>query len=136
MSDHIWDEQANHGLGTNAFERMETVAGMVMFGSNIPLFSLALPEVICIEFPPASLPENLKANAKWLNFFDADDVLGYPLKPLGPSCEATVDEDIEINAGGLFTFWSPVSHIKYWTDNDFTKPVAQLIRDVVFVNRE
>jgi len=135
MSDHIWDEQANHGLGTNPFERMETVAGMVTFGSNIPLFSLALPEVICIEFPPASLPENLRANAKWLNFFDADDVLGYPLKPLSPSYEATVDEDIEINAGGLFTSWSPVSHIQYWTDNDFTKPVAQLIRDVVFANR-
>ncbi len=102
----LWDEQANHGLGTNPFERTETVAGMVTFGSNIPLFSLALPEVRCIEFPPASLAENLKANAKWLNFFDADDVLGYPLKPLSPSYEATVDEDIEINAGGLFTSWN------------------------------
>lgn len=135
MSDHIWDEQKHQGLGANSFERTETLAGMVTFGSNIPLFSLALPVVKSIQFPPASLPDNLKAEARWLNFFDADDVLGYPLKPLGPSYEETVTADIEIDVGGLFTSWSPVSHIEYWTDDDFTKPVAQLIRDVVFANR-
>ncbi len=135
MSDHIWDEQHNNGLGTNSFERMETVAGIVTFGSNIPLFTLALPEVECINFPPASLPENLNATAKWLNFFDADDVLGYPLKPLSESYEKTVSADVEINAGRLFTSWNPISHVEYWTDDDFTKPVAQVIRDIVFANR-
>jgi hypothetical protein len=134
LSDHVWDEQHNQGLGDNAFERTETLAGMVTFGSNIPLFTLGLPEIRALEFPPPSLPENLKAAAKWVNFFDADDVLGYPLKPLSPSYEKTVNADIEINAGGLFTSWNPISHTKYWTDDDFTKPVAKLIRDIVLVN--
>lgn len=109
MSDHIWDEQhgkePGKGLGTNAFERMETLAGLATFGSNIPLFTLGLPHIVAIEFPPATLPDKLKAAARWLNFFDADDVLGFPLKPLSPSYAETVNEDLLINAGGLFTSW-------------------------------
>jgi hypothetical protein len=135
MSNYIWDEQKHKGRGTNSFDRMETLSGMVTFGSTIPLFTLALPEVRSIEFPPATLPENLKAKAKWLNFVDADDVLGYPLKPLSPSYAQAVTDDIEINVGGLFTSWNPISHNEYWTDDDFTKPVARLIRDLSFAKR-
>jgi hypothetical protein len=118
-------------LGTNPFERMETLASIVTFGSNIPLFTLALDKIECITFPPPTLPANLKAKAKWLNLFDGDDVLGYPLKPLSPSYTQTVTADLQINAGGLFASWNPISHTEYWTDNDFTKPVAQLISDLV-----
>lgn len=135
MSNYIWDEQKGRGLGNNPFERMETLTGLVTFGSNIPLFTLALPEVQSIAFPPTPLPEPLKAKAKWLNFFDADDVLGYPLKPLSPSYGNAVSEDIEINVGGLFTSWNPISHTEYWTDNDFTEPVARLIGDIVVANQ-
>src|SRR5262245_4619252 len=131
MSNYIWDEQTNQGLGTNPFERMETLASIVTFGSNIPLFTLALDSVESITFPSPTLLAKLKTRAKWLNFFDADDVLGYPLKPLSPSYNQTVTADLQINAGGLFTSWNPISHTEYWTDNDFTKPVAQLISDLV-----
>jgi hypothetical protein len=137
ISNYTWDEQHQNqlNLGANPFERMETLASLVTFGSNIPLFTLALPDPKSIEFPPSSLPANLRATAKWLNFFDPDDVLGYPLKPLSPSYGETVNADIEINVGGLFTSWNPVSHTEYWTDDDFTRPVAELVRDVVFANR-
>ena len=137
ISNYIWDEQRQnkYRLGANPFERIETLASFVTFGSNIPLFTLALPDPKSIEFPPAQLPANLKGAARWLNFFDPDDVLGYPLKPLSLSYGEAVSVDIEINAGGLFTSWNPVSHTEYWTDHDFTKPVAALIGDVVFAGR-
>lgn len=134
MSNYIWDRQ--HGyqaaeFGGTAFERLETLAGLITFGSNIALFSLAYDPVVSIEFPPRTLPEELKAAAKWLNFFDSDDVLGYPLKPLGESYENAVTEDVEINVGGILTSWNPLSHSAYWTDNDFTKPVARTIVDIL-----
>jgi hypothetical protein len=44
--------------------------------------------------------------ARWLNYYDKDDVLGYPLKPISPSYNAIVNED-----------------------NDFTRPVAQFLAD-------
>jgi hypothetical protein len=136
-SNYTWDEQRQnkYSSGTNPFERMETLASLVTFGSNIPLFTLALSDPKPIQFPPAQLPANLKAAAQWLNFFDPDDVLGYPLKPLSPSYGETVSADIEVNVGGLFTSWNPISHTEYWTDDDFTKPVAALIRDVAVAGR-
>src|SRR5262245_28328237 len=132
VSNYIWDEQRKNKycIGRDPFERMETLASLVTFGSNIPLFTLALPDPKSIDFPPAQLPANLKKVAKWLNFFDPDDVLGYPLKPLSQSYGNTVSKDVEINSGSLFASWNPISHTEYWTDDDFTKPVAELIRDV------
>src|SRR5215475_6492524 len=137
VSNYTWDEQRQnkYSLGSNSFERMETLASLVTFGSNIPLFTLALSDPKPIEFPPAQLPANLKAVAKWLNFFDPDDVLGYPLKPLSPSYGETVSADIEVNVGGLFTSWNPISHTEYWTDDNFTKLVAALIRDVAVAGK-
>jgi len=132
VSNYIWDEQRKNKycIGRDPFERMETLASLVTFGSNIPLFTLALPDPKSIDFPPAQLPANLKKVAKWLNFFDPDDVLGYPLKPLSQSYGNTVSKDVEINSGSLFASWNPISHTEYWTDDDFTKPVAELIRDI------
>ncbi len=137
-SNFIWDEQhmeekGRTSLGAHPFERMETLASLVTFGSNIPLFTLALPDgPTPIKFPPNGLHDNLKANAKWLNFYDPDDVLGYPLKPIYGE---VVAEDIAINAGSWLTSWNPISHIEYWTDDDFTNRVAKLIRDVVDAGR-
>ena len=138
ISDYIWDAQSTNGRarGENAFECMETLAGLVTFGSNIPLFSLALPRIESITFPPPALPEPLRSAARWLNLYDADDVLGWPLRPLSPSYAAAVSEDREINVGGIVTSWNPLSHDAYWTDDDFAGPVAELIRDVVLASRE
>jgi hypothetical protein len=137
-SNYTWDAQSwnKYSLGDNPFERMETLASLVTFGSNIPLFTLALPDPKAIEFPPAQLHANLKVAAKWLNFYDPDDVLGYPLKPLSPSYKQAVSEDIKVDAGNWLTSWNPIAHTEYWTDNDFTKPVAALIRDVLLAGRK
>ena len=143
MSDYIWDRQKQlrnnvpNGTPTDSTptstptERLENLIGFITFGSTLPLFSLAFSPVVAIDFPPATLPDPLKPVAKWLNFFDEDDVLGYPLKPSDPSYDRVVTEDIEINAGSVFSSWNPLSHNGYWTDNDFTKPVAEQIAAVL-----
>jgi hypothetical protein len=47
-----------------------------------------------------------------------------------------VSADLVIDAGGLFTSWNLYSHTEYWTDDDFTNRVAELIRDVVLLKTE
>lgn len=140
MSNYIWDEQSGQGFGGTAFERMETLAGFFTFGSNIALVSLAYDPITSITFPPPTLasyfppgtpPTQVKSAAKWLNFFDRDDVLAYPLRPLSPSYGAAVTRDQEINVGGLLKSWNPASHGSYWTDKDFTRPVASAIADLL-----
>lgn len=135
VSNYVWDEQKSPAAGATATQRMETLAGIVTFGSNIPLFTLSLDEVVAIRFPVPTLPAPLREASRWLNFFDADDVLGYPLRPLSPSYRDAVSADLQINVGSALRSWNPLSHEEYWTDNDFTAPVASMIREVLVASR-
>ncbi|GAL16045.1 hypothetical protein JCM19233_7067 [Vibrio astriarenae] len=56
------------------------------------------------------------------------NVLGWPLSPLSDEYENLVD-DYPINAGGIFSSWTPWSHGKYWTDKNVTKPLIRRVRD-------
>ena len=135
MSNYIWDQQRQNRAaisGPTDFERMRTLCTLVTFGCNIAIFSLALQQYVGIDFPPAELKEPLKSAARWLNFFDPQDILGYPVKPLwdGYANHSQI-ADLEINVGNIFTSWNPLSHDQYWTDDDFTEPVAKQIKAIL-----
>ena len=133
ISNYIWDHQkSTTSSNLTPFQRMEWLAGIITFGSTIPLFALAHKNPKPIRFPgKAIVRRNMKEKAKWLNFFDPDDVLGYPLKPINKNYDRAVDKDIEINVGGISTSWNPLSHNGYWTDNSFTKPVADFLETLI-----
>ena len=113
------------------FERLNWTAGIVTFGCNIPLFTFALEKVVPISFPPSELSPRYKEIAKWLNFFDPDDVLGYPLRPINADYRKVVAEDIAIDVGNPFLGWTPVSHTQYWTDNDLTRRIAEMLKSLL-----
>lgn len=117
------------------FETFKTLTSIFTFGCNIPLFLLANNTYDPITFPrdlSAVFPgKDPRAVAKWTNFYDPDDVLGFPLKPLSPQFRETVNEDRAINAGGFFTAWSPLSHSGYWTDGDVIKPIAKRLSEIL-----
>jgi hypothetical protein len=93
--------------------------------------TLAYDPIEAIEFPPRQLPDQLKRIARWKNFFDQDDVFGYPLKSLSPSYEEAVSEDIEINVGFPILSATPLSHFYYWSDSNFIRPVADFVDEVL-----
>ena len=126
MSNYIWDIQQKPNQRLSEFENMGYLAGMITFGCNIPLFTFSHSQLEPFSFPGEKLSRAEKSKAKWLNFYDADDVLGYPLRQLSNSYKKLV-KDNHINSGGLLTSWNPLSHNGYWTDNDMTKPAAELI---------
>ena len=134
ISDYIWDRQKGkeaERFGGSRFERMETLSGLVTLGSNIPLFTLTCDKIVSIQFPPPELPESLKKKARWLNLYDADDVLGWPLKALSRSYAEAVTEDLEVNVGNILTSWNPANHAGYWTDDSVIKPVAYLVASIL-----
>jgi len=133
MSNYIYDIQQGRSIvtpGSSDFQQMKTLAGIITFGCNIPFFTLAYKktDIHPINFPGNALTPVQKNRAKWLNFYDPDDVLGYPLKAINQRYDRVVSEDIAINVGGIFTSWNPIAHQKYWTDNDFTKPVTRFLQ--------
>ena len=130
ISNYMWDMQHGRtlpGMTLSPFQRGESLSGLVTFGCNIPLFTFAFDRVQPIEFPPATLEEPHASRARWMNFFDPDDVLAYPLKPTCAEYDAIVSEDVEIDVGGLFSSWNPMSHTRYWRDKDLARPVANYL---------
>jgi hypothetical protein len=135
MSDYIWDMKARRESGAvdglDTFRQLGTLAGIVTFGCNLPLFAFGSEDPKAVDFPGFALSPALSQKAKWYNYYDPDDILGYPLKQISDSYDAAVTADKPIEVGGLLLGWNPAAHCRYWTDNDFTKPVAQFISEFV-----
>jgi len=139
VSSYIWDTQTGKptgaGPGASAFEQMGWLASMITFGSTIPLFTFAYDPVVPIAFPGDDLPAPVRSAARWTNYYDADDVLGWPLKPTGPQYDRLVAADVGIDVGGLVVSWNPGSHGAYWGDRSFTDPVADELATLLDAGR-
>ena len=143
MSNYLWDRQHGRPGGpVLPLASVPTLAGMITFGCNIPLFALAYRDAKPINLPGESvLKPEVRDAVRWLNFLDQDDVLGWPLRPLylkdletlTAAQQGTVArlEDYEISVGGLLTGWNPASHDQYWEDADFTGPVADYFKTLM-----
>lgn len=119
LSTYIWDADNSQGIfakiPANKTNNLRNLNYLVSLGSNIPLFVSGLSESKIQAF------EKRNPDFVWDNFYDKDDVLGWPLKPLSESYQALVN-DYQINTG-LYVG----AHVKYWDDNNFTKPFIERI---------
>lgn len=129
-ADGIWSVPLNDGVAKGSpkdnFRRMRSLQRLYTTGCNIPIF-VSGHKIIEAISPPAP-------SFKWHNFFDEDDVLGWPLKPLSPSYDKLV-EDISINAGGgvigtIVKSWNPFSHGQYWTDSEVIGHMSSAIKQL------
>jgi hypothetical protein len=139
------------------FRRLDTLAGIVTMGNNMPLFTFTFgpkrvrpitvaPEIRRVEndpdaaadreihaaFPGASLPESLKRNAQWLNFYSKRDLLGFPLKELYGRIDRIHDIDVRSESPWFIPWlWCYFAHTRYWTNRIVLRDTARLIRNVV-----
>lgn len=124
----IWTKDHPFIAGLSAEQKKflwgDTAMGWITTGCNIPIFVAAHKKVDIVPIKPP------RDGFKWLNLYDPDDVLGWPLEPLSPSYRKLV-EDVAINAGhgmlGLAGSWNPLSHTLYWEDDDVIKPLAAML---------
>lgn len=106
-----------------------TCGALVTTGCNIPIFVAAHKDM---HIKPIAPPT---PRFHWLNLYDPDDVLGWPLQPLSNGYRALV-EDRTINAGQgavgwMLKSWNPLSHNSYWQDNEVLEPLAAMLRRLV-----
>ena len=133
LSNYIWDSQHDQGIWKHkpidvppdvaSFLKFKTLRHIASAGCNIPLFVAGLPKILPIKKPHPKFT--------WENYYDPDDTLGWPLKPLGKEYAALVNRDIRMNSGGFFTSWTPFSHASYWKDKDFLTPVSKIIEGFI-----
>ena len=82
----------------------------------IYLGSYEADKLQAITFPSAALPPHLKPLARWENIYSKRDAMGYPIKTINETYFQAVTADIQMNIGGLFTFWNyglPHSLLEY-----------------------
>jgi len=112
-------------------EMGQTFAFFFTLGSPLALWALRFRNFgQPIDVPAPDLSTRYPNLAgKWINFFDPDDVIGYPLRPLNNDYRRVVKADVPVNVGSILTGWTPMSHTGYWTDNDVTIPIAKMLAD-------
>ena len=122
---------ARKPVGDTPMQRLESLAGLITFGCNIPLFLPPTPPYECVRFPRPGLPARLRAAAKWLNVYDPYDILGYPLANLWDDAHGTAIEDVAMKVGMPEISMTPFSHTQYWNDPRFQALVARELRRVL-----
>ena len=142
-SNYLWDCQSRKfdaqplQKGLTDFQKGRRLSHFITFGCNIPLFLFGLDakHVQALPFPEVQCEDKYRSGPWWRNYYDKDDVLGYPLRPSGDGYQAMADRqelrDVEINAGNFLASWNFMSHTSYWKDRDFVRPVAEIISDVL-----
>lgn len=127
-SDHFYDlhKGRRDDVGDTPLERGETFTSFYTLGSPIALWMERFGDFS----RPVTIPGKssgdpiIAAAAEWINFYDADDVLAFPLKGLSADYDAAVDEDRSVAVGALLIGMSPVSHVAYWNDKAVIRPIA------------
>ena len=102
VSNYLWDAKKNlrffsdQGPGDEdmrKFRRLSTCKQFITTGCNIPLFKAGLPYPMNFDRP--------NTDFTWHNYFDADDVLGYPIKKMAPSFDVEWVKDHKVSVGGF-----------------------------------
>ena len=97
-------------------------------GCNIPIFVAAHKKVLPIKKPADAF--------EWHNFYDSEDVLGWPLAKLYTQRPDFLLADHQINVGGslmdkLKRSWNPLSHNQYLVSSAVLDPLVALLRSLL-----
>jgi hypothetical protein len=145
MSNYIWDAQqprAYAGIWSaplddgvpadtarDRFRRMRSLQLLMTTGCNIPVFVAGHSAIEPID------RSKLGADFRWINQFDPDDVLGWPLAQLSPPYAALV-EDHAVNASGNTLLGrvkslTPYSHTQYWSTEKVLDRIAGGLQELL-----
>jgi hypothetical protein len=115
--------------GEKAYLAGEGCMAWITTGCNIPIFVAAHDGM---RIKPIAPPT---PHFRWLNIYDPDDALGWPLRPLKGGYETLV-EDRAINAGQgminwLLKSWNPMSLTLYWDEDEVLGPLATMLKQMI-----
>jgi hypothetical protein len=129
----IWSSALDDGVPADAprdrFRRTHSLQRLLTTGCNIPVFVAGHATIEPID------RRRLGAGFRWINQFDPDDVLGWPLAQLSAAYAALV-EDHAVNASGdslagRILSLTPYSHMQYWRTDSVLDRIADSLREML-----
>lgn len=115
-------------------ERLETLVSFYTLGSPIPIWALRYNKPkfgMPVTIPSPKIKDyypDLKG--EWINYYDRDDIIGFPLKTINEEYNKAVTADREINVGDIFSSWNPAAHLGYWSDSNVIIPIAESLANI------
>jgi hypothetical protein len=123
---HLISDDVRALIHDNPLEQGHTLSLFYTLGSPIALWSLRYREFgrpVTVPSPRLS-QYHAEIEGEWVNYYDQDDVVGFPLKSLNAHYAQVVTRDAPVNVGSVIQSWNPLSHLGYWTDRDVVEPIA------------
>ena len=129
-SELVSDEVRMH-LTHGPLERGDTLTHVFTTGSPLAVWALHHEEFGCpLTVPSAALAtHHPRLSGSWLNFFDRDDVIAYPLRQLNETYATAVTDDVPVNVGGLIGRETPLSHHGYATAPEVVGRIAATLAE-------
>ncbi len=124
-SDHVWDHTRSTGHSHRLGEHHLALVNMFTLGSPMALYALRNNAYGGRESIRESLDAPIKTDPDgglWLNLFDRQDAIAFPLEPID-SYNAAGVIDHTVDVGSWLTRWNLGSHVGYWRSDE----VARLI---------
>lgn len=124
---NLISDQVRAEMSDTPLERGETLNLLYTLGSPIALWSLRyrnFGKPIAIPAPEFTnhYPD---LQCAWMNYYDKDDLIGFPLRDLNPAYSRAVSADKQVNVGSILESWNPLSHTAYLDDQDVIRPIAE-----------
>ncbi len=112
-------------------EQGETLSHLFTLGSPQALWAMRLERFGSpVSVPAPKLHTHYPhLDGQWMNMYDKDDVLSYPLQPLNEEFNRAV-KDVEVNVGSLLERWNPASHLAYWDNKAVLQPIGAALAQV------
>ncbi|MCT7981522.1 hypothetical protein [Laspinema olomoucense] len=124
----LMPESVRNQMGNTPLERGETLTLFYTLGSPLALWSLHQKFDRPIQVPAKQLSTyHPNLVGEWVNFYDPNDIISYPLKSLSPEYDQVVTTDWPVNVGNLLTSWNPLSHVAYWSDGFITDAIGEAL---------
>ena len=116
-------------LGTSPLAKGETLAMFYTLGSPLALWSLPYDNYgTPVKIPDPRLIQHYpQLVGEWVNYYDKDDIIGFPLRGLNALYRQEVNADVEVNIGNRFVNWTPLAHVHYWDEERVVSAIANTL---------
>ncbi|QGQ94240.1 chemotaxis protein [Paenibacillus psychroresistens] len=106
----------------------QTLTHFYTLGSPIALWTMRFEHFgIPIRVPAPNLKK--LAIGEWVNFYDKNDLLAFPIKGLNPQYYKNVSKDVEVRCPGILS-WTPLSHEKYLKSHEVADQIVKSLSEL------
>ena len=126
VSDYVWDHTGSTGHSHLLQGHDLALVNMILMGSPMALYSLRNNAYGGRDSIRDSLGSPVRVDpdyGMWLNLFDEQDPIGFPLEPVD-SYRAAGVIDSTVNAGNWLTGWNLLSHVGYWRCHETARAIG------------